>query len=216
MIIGKVRPSIYLCSMAIVWSAVSAATCGVKSFQGLVIVRFFLGLVEAPLLPGAVYLLSCWYTRKEIAFRVAILYSAQTLAFCVAGLIAAAVYGTLEQRHGLAGWQWLFIVLAVTGSGLAIIALFLLPDYPDSKTGSATWTMTDDMRKVAAMRILVDRPSTAEAKPGVWHGLKLSVKDPKLWILTLMNISISAAYGFSNFFPSVSARSSIESFLFGC
>lgn len=212
MIIGKVRPSIYLCSMAIVWSSVSAATCGVRNFQGLVVVRFFLGLVEAPLLPGAVYLLSCWYTRKEIAFRVAILYSAQTLAFCVAGLIAAAVYGTLEQRYGLAGWQWLFIVLAVTGSGLAIIALFLLPDYPDSKTGSASWTMTEDMRKVAAMRILVDRPSTAEAKPGVWHGFKLAVKDPKLWILTMMNISISAAYGFSNFFPSVSAPHSMVSF----
>lgn len=203
MIIGKLRPSVYLCSMAIVWSGVSAATIGVKNYQGLMVVRFFLGLVEAPLLPGAVFLLSCWYTRKEIALRVAILYSAQTLAFCSAGLIAAAVYATLEQAHGLAGWQWLFIVLAVTGAGLALICLFMLPDYPDSTTGSASWTMSEDMRKIAAARILADRPSTAEAKPGVWHGLKLSVMDPKLWILTLMNIAISAAYGFSNFFPSI-------------
>lgn len=203
MIIGKIRPSVYLCSMAIVWSGVSAATIGTTNYEGLMVVRFFLGLVEAPLLPGAVYLLSCWYTRKEIALRVAILYSAQTLAFCSAGLIAAAIYATLEGAHGLAGWQWLFIVLAVTGAGLAMICLFMLPDYPDSTTGSASWTMTEDMRKIAAMRILVDRPSTAEVKPGVWTGLKLSVMDPKLWILTLMNIAISAAYGFSNFFPSI-------------
>ena len=34
----------------------------------------------------------------------ALLYTGQTLAFCVAGLIAAAVFATLEGKHGLAGW----------------------------------------------------------------------------------------------------------------
>lgn len=147
--------------------------------------------------------MSCWYTQKEMALRCAILYSAQTLAFCSAGLIAAAVFATLEKAHGLAGWQWLFIVLATVGAGLALIALFILPDYPDSRSGSAMWTMSEDMRKVAAARILADRPSTSEAKPGVWYGLKLSLADVKMWMLVVMNISISAAYRFSNFFPSI-------------
>jgi tRNA(Arg) A34 adenosine deaminase TadA len=52
MIIGKLRPSIYLCCMAMVWSGVSAATCGVTNSQGLIAIRFFLGIVEAPLFPG--------------------------------------------------------------------------------------------------------------------------------------------------------------------
>lgn len=52
MIIGKLRPSVYLTLMACVWSGVSAATCGVKGYEGLVAVRFVLGLVEAPLFPG--------------------------------------------------------------------------------------------------------------------------------------------------------------------
>ncbi|KAF4983049.1 hypothetical protein FZEAL_1449 [Fusarium zealandicum] len=178
MIIGYLRPSLYLCCMALVWSGVSAATCGVTNFQGLIAVRFFLGVVEAPLFPG-------------------------TLAFCTAGLIAAAVFATLEGTMGLAGWQWLFIVLACVGAGLAVIALFILPDYPDSTTGSASWSMTEDMRKVAAARILADRVSTSEAKSGVWQGLKMSVFDYKMWLLVGMNIGISAAYGFSNFFPSI-------------
>lgn len=97
MIIGYVRPSIYLCSMAIIWSGVSVSMCGTRDFTGLVLVRFFLGVVEAPLLPGAVYLMGCWYTRKEMAMRVALLYTGQTLAYCTAGLIAAAVFGTLDQ-----------------------------------------------------------------------------------------------------------------------
>jgi MFS family permease len=159
--------------------------------------------------------MSCWYTRREMAFRCALLYTGQTLAFCVAGLIAAAVFGTLEGKNGLAGWQWLFIVLAVTGAGLAVIALFVLPDYPHSKTGSATWSMTEDMRIIAAARIAADRVSTTHAKAGVLQGLKMSVFDYKMWLLVSllesfyvdgqvgMNIGISAAYGFSNFFPSI-------------
>lgn len=135
--------------------------------------------------------------------RMAVLYSAQTIAFCSAGLIAAATYATLEQAHGLAGWQWLFIILATAGAGSAMVCMFIIPDYPDSKTGSAMWSMSEDMRRVAAARVIADRPSTSEAKGGIWEGLKLSVRDPKLYILTLMNITISAAYGFSNFYPSI-------------
>jgi sugar phosphate permease len=222
MIIGYLRPSLYLCLMAIVWSGVSASMCGTTNFTGLVLVRFFLGVVEAPLLPGAVYLMGCWYTRREMAMRVAILYTGQTLAFCTAGLIAAAVFGTLDQvsssasksedeqdtdnplqKYGVAGWKWLFIVLAVCGTGLALIALFLLPDYPHSQTGSAMWTMTEDMRKIAAARIAADRVSTSEAKSGVWEGLKMAIFDWKMVLLVALNIGISAAYGFSNFFPSI-------------
>lgn len=138
-----------------------------------------------------------------MAFRCALLYTGQTLAFCVAGLIAAAVFGTIGGTHGLAGWQWLFIVLAATGAGLAMIALFILPDYPTSKTGSARWTMTEDMRTIAAARIAADRVSTTEAKAGLLRALKMSVFDYKMWFLVLMNIGISAAYGFSNFYPAI-------------
>lgn len=59
MIIGKLRPSLYLCLMAMVWSGVSAATCGATNASGLFAVRFMLGVVEAPLFPGAIYVMSC-------------------------------------------------------------------------------------------------------------------------------------------------------------
>jgi hypothetical protein len=57
--------------------------------------------------------------------------------------------------------------------------------------------MTEDMRRVAAARIAADRVSTSEAKSGVWEGLKKTV------FLVSLNIGISAAYGFSNFFPNI-------------
>jgi MFS family permease len=52
MLLTRVRPGIYLPVAAVVWSAVSAATAGVKNSSQLIVVRFFLGILEAPLFPG--------------------------------------------------------------------------------------------------------------------------------------------------------------------
>ena len=58
MLLTRVRPSIYLPVTCIVWSSVAIATAGVKNAQHLFVVRFFLGILEAPLFPGV-----CVFTR---------------------------------------------------------------------------------------------------------------------------------------------------------
>jgi MFS family permease len=55
--------------------------------------------------------LSLFYTRKEIALRIGVLYSANILATSFSGLIAAATFATLGGAQGLEGWRWLFIIL---------------------------------------------------------------------------------------------------------
>ena len=105
----KVRPSLYMCLCMMTWAVVSACTALAKNYTGLVVVRFFLGITEAPYYPGALYLLSIFYTRKEIATRLSILYSGNIIATSFSGLIAAATFSTLNNVHGLAGWRWLFM-----------------------------------------------------------------------------------------------------------
>lgn len=69
------------------WAIVSGLTAVANNFVGLLLTRFFLGLAEAPYYPGAVYLLSIFYTRKEVATRIAILYTGNILATAFAGLV---------------------------------------------------------------------------------------------------------------------------------
>jgi MFS family permease len=94
----------------IVWGIIATLTALVKNYTGLVLVRFFLGFVEAPFYPGALYILSLFYTRKEIATRVSILYAGNIFAVAFAGLIAAATFATLDDKHSMRGWQRLFII----------------------------------------------------------------------------------------------------------
>ncbi|KAJ0299762.1 hypothetical protein COL516b_008879 [Colletotrichum fioriniae] len=75
-----------------------------------------LGLTEAPFYSGACYLVSLFYTRKEVATRLAVFYTGNLLASSFSGLIAAGVFAGLDGRNGLAGWRWLFLIQGVVTS----------------------------------------------------------------------------------------------------
>ena len=104
LLLTKVRP----CCL---WGVVSTCNAAARSFTHLVVIRFFLGFVEAPFFPGAIFLMSSWYTRAELTRRVAWFYSGHALANMFGGLLGAAILGDLEGDLGIAGWRWLFIVV---------------------------------------------------------------------------------------------------------
>lgn len=105
MLITRLRPSLYLPAWVLVWSVISAATGAVQNYNQLVAVRILLGISEAPFFPGVYFLMSCWYTRRELGLRMAVLYSGLIIATAFSGLIAAGVFAGLDNVHGLSGWR---------------------------------------------------------------------------------------------------------------
>ncbi|RFU24996.1 hypothetical protein B7463_g11343, partial [Scytalidium lignicola] len=193
----KVRPSVYLSITTMLWAIVAACEAAVHDYKGLALVRFFLGAVEAPFYPGAIYLLSIFYTRKEIATRVSILYAGNIIAVAFAGLIAAAVFSTLDGTHGIAGWRWLFIIEGATTFGVAIFCIFLLPDYP-----LTTKWLTPDERQLAHDRLQRDTVGLEESK-GVRSGVLQALRDPRIYVFAVMQNMHLNATSFNQFFPTV-------------
>ncbi|KAL0944340.1 major facilitator superfamily transporter [Colletotrichum truncatum] len=203
MLITRVRPSIYIPCCVILWSCVSASTAAAKNFSSLVVIRVMLGIVEAPFFPGVFYVLSCWYTQKELALRTATLFSGMLIATSFAGLIAAAVFSHLDGVRGLAGWQWLFIIEGAGSFASAFAALAFLPDYIGSRTGVCSWLMTERELQVAEQRMEADRVSVPKEKATVWHGLRLAVKDIRTWLFVCLNAFFLSCHGLSSFFPTI-------------
>jgi MFS family permease len=191
------KPSYYLAICMMTWAIVSASTAAVHNYRGMLLVRFFLGVTEAPYYPGALFLLSMFWTRKEIATRVAILYSANIIATATSGLIAAATFATLDGVHGLSGWRWLFIIEGAVTFGVAIISMFLLPDHP-----LTTRWLTPEERELAHARIARDTAGLQLSK-GARAGFYQAAKDPRLWLIVLMQNCHLSATGFNSFFPTV-------------
>ncbi|KLP12325.1 allantoate permease [Fusarium fujikuroi] len=179
MILTRVRPSIYIPAWVCLWSVVSAATAACNSFTHLIVIRFSLGICEAPFFPGVFFLLSCWYTKKELALRYAVLYSGLVLATAVSGLLAAGIFAGLGGVTGLQGWRWLFILEGAVTFLLGLVAFVMLPDFPATK--SQSWLFTAEEKEVAVTRMARDAVSEEEHDQSVMHGLRLAVTDIKVW-----------------------------------
>lgn len=199
LLITRLRPSIYLSSAMVLWGAVSACNGATKKFTDLVVVRFFLGFVEAPFFPGAIFLMSSWYTRAEMTRRISWFYSGNALANMFGGLLGAAILGNLDGNLGLAGWRWLFIIEGVITIGVAIVAGFVLPDYPHT-----TRWLSEEERTYAAWRLLEDI-SEVDQQHGasVWAGLKMALRDYRLYVFVLFQHTSLLSQTFQYFFPTI-------------
>jgi len=97
-----------------------------QSFSGLLVARFFLGVTECGLFPGIVFYLSMWYKRNEQHYRIALFFSAVSLAGAFGGLLVrfsrfffstmlttfqAFALAKMRGIGGLGGWRWIFIIV---------------------------------------------------------------------------------------------------------
>ncbi|KAF4984049.1 hypothetical protein FZEAL_662 [Fusarium zealandicum] len=199
MLITKVRPGIYMSSWMLIWAVVSGCTALVKDYQGLLVCRFFLGITEAPFYPGATYILSIFYTRKEVAARIAFLYCAQILATGFSGLIAAGIFAGMDGLAGIAGWRWLFIVEGAVTGLVSLLGFALLPNTP-----LTTHWLSDSEKQLAHSRMDKDKLSDSQDHDSsAWEGLKQACSDKRTWLFCLMQNFHLSACSFNSFFPTV-------------
>ncbi|KAJ7064314.1 MFS general substrate transporter [Mycena amicta] len=196
------RPSWYIGFCVMAWGLVSLLTGVTKSYGGILACRLFLGLPEAAFYPGGVYLLSRWYTRKELAFRGAILYSGLLISNAFGALIAAGILSGMEGDRGIRAWRWLFFIEGAMTITFGFLAVWALPDYPHN----TSW-ITGDERRLAQARLAEDAgeadQDTAQETP--WVGLKLALADPLIAVFALMNCAQLLGLSFINFFPTLTA-----------
>lgn len=168
----------------IIWGIVSGLTATVHNFTGLVLVRFFLGFVEAPYFPGALFLLSSWYTSSELATRTSILYAGSLISGGFGGLIGAGVQSGLDGARGIASWRWLFIIEASMTVAVAICSMFVLPDFPHT-----TKWLSEEEKAMAVYRVKVHGGSRDEERGSLFSGLKMAILDYKVWLLAYVESS---------------------------
>lgn len=108
-ILKKIGPKLWLPSVTLVWGIVATLqgvivyNGGQTGVAGFLIVRFFLGVAEGALFPGVVFYLSQWYKRGERTFRIALFFSAASLAGAFGGILAYGI-GFMNGVGGLKGW----------------------------------------------------------------------------------------------------------------
>lgn len=73
MLLQKVGPRKYISGQVMLFGFVATMQVFLVDRKGFLASRMMLGLAEAGYIPGACYTLSTWYTRRELARRIAVL-----------------------------------------------------------------------------------------------------------------------------------------------
>ncbi|KAF8639444.1 hypothetical protein AX16_010299 [Volvariella volvacea WC 439] len=197
------RPSLYLPVCMMIWGAISCLTGITHNFVGALLTRFFLGFVEAAFFPGALFLLSKWYKRNELGLRTAILYCGNIISNAFGALMASGILSGMDGILGHAAWRWLFFVEGAITIAVAVVAIFVLPDFP-----TTTRWLTPEERALALRRMeedvgVGDQDETEEGSMG--HGFILAIKDWKVWWLAFTLTSFTTSLSFNAYFPTLSA-----------
>ncbi|KAJ7057688.1 MFS general substrate transporter [Mycena amicta] len=196
------RPSWYIGFCVIGWGLTSLLTGVTKNYGGILACRLFIGLPESAFYPGALYLLSRWYTKKELAFRGAILYSGLLISNAFGSLMAAGILSGMEGVRGIRAWRWLFFIEGAITISIGLFTLWALPDYPNN----TRWIVGDE-RRLAQVRLAEDAGEADQdnLRETPWTGLKLAATDPLVATFALMNIAQLLGLSFINFFPTLTA-----------
>ncbi|KAA1083649.1 hypothetical protein PGT21_002504 [Puccinia graminis f. sp. tritici] len=108
------------------WGLVTCLQGLVTSYRGLLVARFFLGLVEGGLYPAIVLYLSTFYTRTELQFRIALFWGTICISGAASGLLTYAII-ELHGRWGHPGWAWVFLIEGFVTVICGVIGFFILP-----------------------------------------------------------------------------------------
>lgn len=150
LIIQKIRPSIWLAVMEVAWGAFTFAQAGVHNVPELYAFRFLVGLFESSFFPALLYLLGSWYTKTELAKRVALFHMTAPLGTAFGGYLQAAVYENLNGAHGIEGWRWLYIVCGCMTVPVGLATFVVLPDTPYT---TKVWFLSAEERELAIERV---------------------------------------------------------------
>ncbi|RHZ57449.1 hypothetical protein CDV55_104632 [Aspergillus turcosus] len=152
------RPRIFFPAMILIWGGLTMITAAVHSPQGIMAIRFFLGLAESSTFVGTHYILGSWYTEEELGKRSGIFTASGLAGTMFGGFIQTGIHSSLDGVRGLSGWRWLFIIDGLITLPIAIYGLLLFPDTP--ATTSAPY-LTESERALAISRLPVTNAERA-------------------------------------------------------
>jgi MFS family permease len=197
------RPSLYLSSCVIVWAAITVFMGAVQTYHAALILRFFIGFVEASFLPGAAFLLSRWYKTNELGLRTALLFCGTSVSHAFGSLIASGILRSLDGTLGFTAWRWLFFVEGAFTIVVAVFAIWILPDLPSTPSA---WLLPDE--QILAKQRMEEEITVIEHKGQPekdFSGLVEALMDWRVWWLGVALHLITCSHSFTIFFPTLSA-----------
>ncbi|KAM0750490.1 MFS general substrate transporter [Meredithblackwellia eburnea MCA 4105] len=196
-VLKKLDPQKWLPILTIAWGITATFQGFVSSESGFFAARFFMGVAEAGLFPGCIFVFSMYFKRNERHWRVAVFFGGAAVAGAFGGVLAWAI-GHMEHVGSRPNWAWIFILEGILTVLVGISAFFWVPGYPlDAKF------LTDREKMILLDRLAKDGDS-ADKEPFSWDGVWAAFKDPLVIAYALLFHGFAfPLYSLSLFLPTI-------------
>ncbi|KAJ5102640.1 hypothetical protein N7532_003169 [Penicillium argentinense] len=181
-----IKPHQWAAFVVFSWGLVSTCQAATKNWQGMMALRFLMGVFEAGFGPGVPYLLSFFYRRHELGLRCGLFLSAAPLANTFAGALA---YGITSGHGAIANWRILFLVEGLPVCAAALLAWFYVPDTPASAR-----FLTEEEKDIARARGLQQAGEAEREGKIQWKELAMTLLDAKAWFTAFMYFSCNVSF----------------------
>ncbi|KFG94114.1 major facilitator transporter [Burkholderia paludis] len=175
----------------VLWGLTSAGMMFVHNETTFYAMRFLLGVFEAGFAPGMIFYLTYWYGQRRMAGVMAVVMLAGPIGGAFGSPLSAWLMTGLSGAHGLAGWQWMFVVEGLPCVLLGALALRVLSDRP----ADAKW-LTDDEKRMLAAEL--------HTRGAGHHSFGQVARDPRVYLLAFAYFTIICGiYAVSFWLPSI-------------
>jgi MFS transporter, ACS family, tartrate transporter len=195
LVLERVGARIWIARIMFTWGLLAAGMAFITGPWSYYAVRLLLGAAEAGFYPGVILYLTYWFPRSYRARVLAVLSLATPLS-TAAGAVLAAPLLSMHGVHGLAGWQWLFLIEGLPSVVLGFATLKVLTDRPDD----ARWLGPAERRWLSA-ELAAERRQAGEDE----HvSFVASLRDARVLLLTAVWLCrATCLYGVAFFLPQV-------------
>ncbi|PGH33021.1 hypothetical protein GX50_04167 [[Emmonsia] crescens] len=185
-LVQRFPPAKYLCVCSMGWSLMALLIPACKSSKGLLTLRFFMGFLEAVIVPGISLIIAGFYKKNEQPPRNALVFAA---ASSVINGFLSWVVGHIPSSAPLAKWQYLFLIIGSVSMAWSVFAFVAMPDSPIN-----AFFLSEEEKYHAVQRMAENRTGIAN-KHWKWKQAIEAIIDPKTWLIFFFNIAVNVPNG---------------------
>ena len=196
LILHRVGARRWISRIMVSWGIVSTCMMFVRNEWSFYLLRILLGVAEAGFFPGIILYMSYWFPARERARAVAWFMMASPISGVVGGPLSGSLLRYMDQKSGLWGWQWLFLIEGIPAVILGFVTWWYLTDRPRE----ARWLDPDEREWLTA------RMATEEQSRESRHGLNRlrALANPQVGLLILLYFTIAmGTNGFGFYTPTI-------------
>ena len=199
LILLKVGARRWIARIMVTWGLISAGMLLVSGPTSFYILRFLLGVAEAGFIPAILLYLTYFFPNKRRSKVTALFLTGIPMSGVIGGPLSGWMMTHFAGMHGMAGWQWLFLLQGLPTVLVGVIAFFYLND----KVADAKWLSDSE-------KAIIQRDLAAEQHGQHLHSIKDGLTNPKVLLLSGIYFFFTMGlYGVSFWLPSLVKASGV-------